>query len=160
MAGASRCPRTTVHAARRLGSAGWLAARGEGKPASVQWRGRVAPRSCERIRQPGSTARAGARPYTARRPGGGTRQCGVMELECLLRHRHAPPTRCVLRLAAPVADVRRLTELLGERLSTLTLPEPVRACELRSSSLAPRALSSKHLWQPGEHGGGSSAEAS
>jgi len=88
------------------------------------------------------------------------RQCGVMELECLLRHRHAPPTRCVLRLAAPVADVRRLTELLGERLSTLTLPEPVRACELRSSSLAPRALSSKHLWQPGEHGGGSSAEAS
>ena len=23
------------------------------------------------------------------------RQCGVMELECLLRHRHAPPTRCV-----------------------------------------------------------------
>ncbi|HEX4675004.1 MAG TPA: hypothetical protein VH209_06715, partial [Steroidobacteraceae bacterium] len=54
------------------------------------------------------------------------RQCGVMKLECLLRHRHAEPTSCVLRLAAPVADVRRLTELLGERLSALTLPEPVR----------------------------------
>jgi len=87
------------------------------------------------------------------------RQCGVMELECLLRHRHAPPTRCVLRLAAPAADVRRLTELFAERLGTLTLPEPVRACELRSSSLVPRVLSSNHLWQPGEHGGSSSAEA-
>ena len=70
------------------------------------------------------------------------RQCGVMELECLLRHRHAPPTRCVLRLAAPAADVRRLTELFAERLSTLTLPEAVRACELRCSSLVPRVLSS------------------
>ena len=26
-----------------------------------------------------------------------SRQCGVMKLECLLRHRHAEPTRCVLR---------------------------------------------------------------
>src|SRR6185437_393253 len=81
------------------------------------------------------------------------RQCGVMKLECLLRHRHAEPTSCVLGLAAPLADVRRLTELLGERLSALTLPEPVRACELRSSSLVVRVFSSNSVWQPGEHGG-------
>jgi protein ImuB len=88
------------------------------------------------------------------------RQCGVMKLECLLRHRHAEPTSCVLGLAAPVADVRRLTELLGERLGVLTLPEPVRACELRSSSLVTRVLSSNSVWQPGEHGGSSGTEAS
>jgi len=49
---------------------------------------------------------------------------------------------------------------LGERLSALTLPESVRTCELRSGSLVPRVLSSNHLWQPGEHGGGAGAEAS
>jgi protein ImuB len=87
------------------------------------------------------------------------RQCGVMKLECVLRHRHAEPTRCVLGLAAPLADVRRLTELLGERLRALTLPEPVRACELRSSSLVSRVLASNSVWQPGEHGGGTGAEA-
>ena len=88
-----------------------------------------------------------------------SRQCGVMKLECLLRHRHAEPTRCVLRLAAPVPDVDRLTELLGERLSALTLPEPVRSCELRSSSLVKRVFSSNSVWQPGEYGGGAGAEA-
>jgi len=87
------------------------------------------------------------------------RQCGVMRLECLLRHRHAEPTSCVLGLATPLADVRRLTELLGERLGALTLPEPVRACELRSSSLVLRVFSSNSVWQPGEHGGGAGAEA-
>jgi protein ImuB len=87
------------------------------------------------------------------------RQCGVMKLECLLRHRHAEPTRCVLRLAAPLADVCRLTELLGERLGALTLPEPVRACELRSSSLVLRVLSSNSVWQPGEHGGSAGHQA-
>jgi protein ImuB len=87
------------------------------------------------------------------------RQCGVMKLECVLRHRHAEPTVCVLGLAAPVADVRRLTELLGERLRALVLPEPVRACELRSSSLVVRVLSSNSVWQPGEHGGSAGAEA-
>ncbi|MDB6042117.1 MAG: hypothetical protein JWM63_668 [Gammaproteobacteria bacterium] len=87
------------------------------------------------------------------------RQCGVMELECLLGHRHAPPTSCVLRLATPLADVCRLTELLGERLNVLALPEPARTCELRSSSLVSRVLSSNHIWQPGEHGGGAGAEA-
>jgi protein ImuB len=82
-----------------------------------------------------------------------------MKLECVLRHRHAQPTKCVLGLATPVADVRRLTELLGERLRVLVLPEPVRACELRSSSLVTRVFASNSVWQPGEHGGGAGAEA-
>jgi protein ImuB len=88
-----------------------------------------------------------------------SRQCGVMKLECLLRHRNHEPTSCVLRLAAPVADVRRLTELLGERLSALTLPEPVRSCELRSSSLVRRVFASNSVWQSGEYGGSAGAEA-
>jgi len=87
------------------------------------------------------------------------RQCGVMKLECLLRRRRAEPTSCVLRLASPVADVEQLTALFGERLNTLTLPEPVRACELRSSSLVLRVLSSNSVWQPGEYGGGVGARA-
>ena len=82
------------------------------------------------------------------------RQCGLMKLECLLRHRRAEPTSCVLRLATPVADVERLTALFAERLHALTLPEPVRACELRSSSLVSRVLASRSVWQPGEYGGG------
>jgi protein ImuB len=88
------------------------------------------------------------------------RQCGVVALECLLTHRHAPPTRCVMRLAAPAADVQRLTELLGERLSALALPEPVRGCELRTGELLPHRPDCPHLWQPGEHGGGVASEAS
>ena len=87
------------------------------------------------------------------------RQCGVMELECRFRHRHASATRCVLQLATPVADVERLKELLGERLNFLTLPEPVRACELRSSLPEKRVLESKSLWQSGEYGGAPGAEA-
>jgi protein ImuB len=89
------------------------------------------------------------------------RQCGVLSLECLLRHRNHEPTSCVLRLAAPVADVRRLTELLGERLNALTLPEPVRSCELRSSSFVRRVFASNSVWQPGEYGsrGSGGAEA-
>jgi protein ImuB len=87
------------------------------------------------------------------------RQCGITELECRLRHRHAPPSTCVLRLAAPVAEVARLTELLGERLSALTLPEPVRSCEIRSGLPIPRVLASNPLWQPGEYGGSGGPEA-
>jgi protein ImuB len=82
-----------------------------------------------------------------------TRQCGIVELECLLHHRHAPVTSCVLRLAAPGFDADRLRELLGERLSPSALPEPVRSCELRSGALIRNALASSSLWQPGEHGG-------
>lgn len=87
------------------------------------------------------------------------RQCGVLELECRLWHRGRPPSRCALRLAAPLADARRLAELLGERLGTLVLPEPVRACELRSGLPVPRVLASAGLWQPGEHGGLSEAHS-
>ncbi|HXY97839.1 MAG TPA: DNA polymerase Y family protein [Steroidobacteraceae bacterium] len=90
----------------------------------------------------------------------GARQCGVLELECRLGHRHSPPTRCLMRLAAPAADARRLAELLGERLAALTLPEPVRDCELRSDALVPHRPDCLRLWQPGEHGGGLSSEAS
>jgi protein ImuB len=87
------------------------------------------------------------------------RQCGVTELECRLRHRHAPPSRCVLRLSSPVADVAHLTELLGERLSALALPEPVRSCELRSGLPVLRVLASNSLWQPGEYGGSGGPES-
>lgn len=87
------------------------------------------------------------------------RQSGVTELECRLRHRHAPPSKCVLRLAAPVADVARLTELLGERLSALVLPEPVRSCEIRSGVPILRVLASNPLWQPGEYGGSGGPES-
>jgi protein ImuB len=88
------------------------------------------------------------------------RQCGVLELECRLGHRRSPPTRCLMRLAAPAADAHRLGELLGERLAALTLPEPVRDCELRTGALVPYRPDCPHLWQPGEHGGGFSSEAS
>jgi len=88
------------------------------------------------------------------------RQCGVLELECSLDHRHSPPTRCRMRLAAPAADVHRLAELLGERLGAIRLPEPVRSCELRSDALVLHRPDCPHLWQPGEHGGGVVSEAS
>ena len=86
-------------------------------------------------------------------------QCGVLTLECRLRHRTVPPTSCVLRLAAPLADPAQLAALLAERLSALVLPEPVRACELRSGPLVSRVLASGGLWQPGEHGGGAPAQS-
>ncbi len=87
------------------------------------------------------------------------RQCGVLALECRLRHRAVAPTRCVLRLAAPLADPAQIAALLGERLRALALPEAVRACELRSGELVPRVLGSGGLWQAGEHGGGAAVQA-
>ena len=87
------------------------------------------------------------------------RQCGILQLECLLQHREVPATSCMLRLAAPAADASRLSKLLGERLNQLVLPEPVRACELRSGSLIRSVFSSNSLWQPGEHGGTAGVEA-
>ena len=89
-----------------------------------------------------------------------TRQVGITELECRLRHRHAPPSVCVLRLAAPLANVSRLTELLGERLNAIVLPEPVRSLELRSGLPVLRELSSNPLWQPGEYGGSAAGSES
>lgn len=87
------------------------------------------------------------------------RQCGVLTLECRLQHRAVASTRCVLRLAAPLADPMQLAALLAERLSAIVLPAPVRACELRSGPLMRRAPSSEGLWQPGEQGGGAAAQA-
>ncbi len=87
------------------------------------------------------------------------RQCGVLALECRLQHRAVAPTRCVLRQAAPIADPAQLAALLAERLNALVLPEPVRACELRSGELVSRVLASGGLWQPGEYGGRAAAQA-
>jgi protein ImuB len=88
------------------------------------------------------------------------RQYAVVELECRLLHRQAPPTRCVLGLAAPCAEAARLTHLMGERLAALTLPEAVRACELRAHALVVHAAGARCLWQPGEQGGEVSVEGS
>ncbi len=87
------------------------------------------------------------------------RQCGVLALECRLQHRNVPPTRCVLRLAAPLADPGQIAALLGERMSAIVLPEAVRACELLSGALVSRVLASGGLWRAGEHGGGAAAQA-
>jgi protein ImuB len=87
------------------------------------------------------------------------RQCGVVELECRLQHRHASPTLCVLPLAAPAADAARLAALLGERLDALRLPEPVRACELYAAALLPYRPPHRSLWQPGEQGGEAGPES-
>jgi len=88
-----------------------------------------------------------------------SRQCGVVELECHLQHRQAPPTLCVLSLAAPAADPAHLAALLGERLDALRLPEPVRACELYAAALLPHRPPHRSLWQPGEHGGEAGEES-
>jgi protein ImuB len=87
-----------------------------------------------------------------------SRQCGVLELECRLTHRQTPVTCCVLRLASPFTDAQRLSELLGAQLRALQLPEPVRACELRASTLVPYVPGPAALWQPGEHGGDAGRE--
>ena len=87
------------------------------------------------------------------------RQAGITVVECRFRHRHAVPTPCVLRLAAPAMDARRLGMLLGEKLSKMALPEPALACELRTSVIVPRSQICESLWQPGEHGGVAEVEA-
>jgi protein ImuB len=80
------------------------------------------------------------------------RQRGITALQFRFHHYRAGPTACVLRLAAPEADAKRLASLLRERLANLPLPEPVRRCELRSGSLTARPLASRPLWSPGERG--------
>jgi protein ImuB len=88
-----------------------------------------------------------------------SRQCAVTALDCVLRHRHADPTHCLLRLAAPTADIAHLRNLLSEKLDRLVLPEPVRSCELRSGVLVEQVQQSQQLWRPGQHGGGSGVES-
>jgi protein ImuB len=86
------------------------------------------------------------------------RQRGITALQCRFHHYRASPTHCTLRLAAPEARSERFIRLLRERLATLTLPEPVRRCELRSGALTQRAVSSQPLWSPGERGHASNGE--
>jgi len=86
------------------------------------------------------------------------RQRGITALQCRFHHYRAAPTHCTLRLAAPEARDDRFTRLLRERLATLTLPEPVRRCELRAGALRPLSLDSRSLWSPGEHGHASTGE--
>ena len=49
------------------------------------------------------------------------RQRGITALRCRFHHYRAPPTVCVLRLAAPEANARGSPSLLRERLATLVL---------------------------------------
>jgi protein ImuB len=86
------------------------------------------------------------------------RQLGVMALECRLLHRQAPPSCCVLNLAAPTADPGHLGALLAEKLGGSGLPQPVRALELRATTLLPLTPAARSLWQPGEHGGDAGSE--
>jgi protein ImuB len=86
------------------------------------------------------------------------RQRGITSLRCRFRHYRAEPTLCVLRLAQPEANAARLASLLRERLATIALPEPVRRCELVSGVLTERAIASRALWSPGEHGSAPSGE--
>ena len=86
------------------------------------------------------------------------RQRGVTALQCRFHHYRAAPTACVLRLAQPEANAARLASLLRERLATLVLPEPVRRCDLASGALTDRAIASRALWSPGEHGSAPAGE--
>jgi len=86
------------------------------------------------------------------------RQRGITSLRCRFRHYRAEPTLCVLRLAQPEANAARLGALLRERLATITLPEPVRRCELASGALTECAIASRALWSPGEHGSAAAGE--
>ncbi len=61
---------------------------------------------------------------------------GIQTLELRLEHRAVPATKLRLRFVEPVAQARRIAELLGERLARVELPEPVRALGLRSGRLA------------------------
>jgi protein ImuB len=79
-------------------------------------------------------------------------QRGLSALQCRLHHYRAAPTCCTLRLAAPETSADRLARLLRERFATLTLPEPVRRCELRGGALQRRVEGSQSLWAPGERG--------
>src|SRR3984885_11292732 len=55
------------------------------------------------------------------------RQCGVLQLEGRLWHRHGAPTLCILQLAAPCAEAQHLAALFGEHLQRQPLPAAVGA---------------------------------
>jgi len=82
------------------------------------------------------------------------RRCGVQALDLRLVHREGSPTRLRLRFVEPVAETRRIAELLSERLARIVLPAPVRALRLRSgppveSREAPTELFAKDRRQSG-----------
>jgi protein ImuB len=85
-------------------------------------------------------------------------QRGISALQCRFHHYRGAPTACTLRLASPEASAARLAKLLRERLATITLPEPVRRCELRGGALQQRLETSQSLWAPGERGHTSAGE--
>jgi protein ImuB len=60
---------------------------------------------------------------------------GVQSLEVRLLHRAAPVTRLRLGFIEPVSAVRRIAEMLHERLSRVELSEPVRTVRVASGPL-------------------------
>jgi protein ImuB len=65
------------------------------------------------------------------------RQAGIQNLELRLRHRVGAATRVRLGLASSTGELRRLTDVVAQKLSRLTLAAPVREAELLSGSLQP-----------------------
>jgi protein ImuB len=63
------------------------------------------------------------------------RQAGVQTLQLRLRHREAPATRVRLGLASITSERRRLSDVLGQKLTRLELKAPVRGMELISGFL-------------------------
>jgi protein ImuB len=74
------------------------------------------------------------------------RNRGVQALELRFKHREALTTRVRLRFAEPVAEPRRIFDLLRERLARLELPEPVRAIRLASGCLVESSAASSELF--------------
>jgi protein ImuB len=63
------------------------------------------------------------------------RQAGVQALELRLKHREGPATRVQLGLASITSEQRRLSSVLRQKLSRLTLKAPVRGMQLISGPL-------------------------
>jgi len=68
------------------------------------------------------------------------RMAGVAALTLTLRHPRSAPTRIELGLVAATRDARHLTELFRERLTRVTLPEPVEEMALAAAQMVPLAL--------------------
>jgi protein ImuB len=71
------------------------------------------------------------------------RQAGIQALQLKLKHREGPATRVQIGLASITSERRRLTDVLSQKLTRLTLKAPVRSMELISGSL--RGLSASSL---------------
>jgi protein ImuB len=65
------------------------------------------------------------------------RQAGIQNLELRLRHRVGAATRVRLGLASSTGELRRLTDVVMQKLSRLDLAAPVREVALLSGSLQP-----------------------